>query len=221
VPASEKLAYVFRVVAFVETDVLTAAARGLRALDRNAVKGRLKKFDVMRVGSAHLNAQRHAVSIGEHRSLGSQFTAIGRVFPSFFPHPEAIWSSLRPRFANSTESLFVGRTPKARPSTTCGRRPPRSILGSNDATYSPNHTRSALLSIDSLCVIRRKCRWQSFASRHAVDHLDDSFDSEAKMAPSAARVGWEESRNAVSVFSPLETPPCKYKKSDESLSVRG
>ncbi len=102
-PASEKLANVFRVVAFVEADVLVAAVRGLRALDRNGIERRLKKLDVVRVGAAHLNAQRHAVSVGEHRPLGSQFTAIGRVFPGFFPHPEATWSSLRPRFANSTE----------------------------------------------------------------------------------------------------------------------
>ena len=105
----EKLTNIFRVVAFVETDVLVSTSGRLRAFDGNAIEGCLKKFDVVRVGAAYFNAQWHTVAIGEHGSLGAQFPAISRVFTGFFPHPEATSSSLRPRFANSTGCLGVRR----------------------------------------------------------------------------------------------------------------
>ena len=219
-PAPKELANILRVVAFVEADMLLLAARWLRALDRNAVEGRLQEFDVVRVSATHLDAQWNAVPVGEHRPLRPQLASIRRVFPGFFPLPEAIWSSLRPRFANSIGCLVVLRTPAAPPSTNCGRRRPSSIPGSNDARYSPNYIRVALPSTGSRCVIRRKCRLQRFSSRHAVDHLYGSCDSEATTAASGAKVHREEAKRNDSVFSPLEIPPCKHKMSDRSLSVR-
>ncbi len=168
-PTPKKLANVFRVVTLVQADVLASAGSWLRAFNRKAIKGCFKKFNVVRVSAAYFDAQRHAVAIGEHRLLGSQFAMICRVFPGFFPHPEAIWSSLRPRFANSIGCLLVRRTPAARLSIIYGRRQVPSIPGSDGARCSPNHTRAALLSTGSLCATRRKFRWQPFSSRHAAD----------------------------------------------------
>lgn len=220
VPASKELANVLGVVAFVEADALLLAGGWLRAINGNAVEGRLQEFDVVRVSTAHLNAQRNASSIGEHRSLRSQLTSIRRVFPGFFPLPEATSSSLRPRFANSTGCLVLRRTPATPPSTTCGRRRPPSIPGSNGAACSPNHTRVVLISTGSPCAIRRKCRLRPFSSQHAADRLYGSSDSEATTAASDAKVHREEAKNTASMFSPLKTPPCKRKMSDRSLSVR-
>jgi hypothetical protein len=77
------------VIAFVEAHVLSS--RGwLRAVDRNAIKGGFKKFDIVGVGSADFDSQRNAASVSEHRPLGSQLAAIGRIFACIFPRPEAI-----------------------------------------------------------------------------------------------------------------------------------
>ena len=220
VPALKKPTNVFRIVAFVETGVLGFAACWSRAFDRNAVEGRLKKLDVVRIGAAHLNAQRHAASIGEHRPFGSQFATIGRVFAGFFPLPEATWSSLRPHFANSTGCLFVCRTLGARPSTTCERRRPPSIPGSNDARCSPTQTPLALLSTGSPFAIHRKYRWRRFSSRRAAGHLYDSCDSAATTAGAAAKIHRAKAKRNASVCLPLDTPPCKEKTCDQIHSLR-
>ena len=101
----QKLTHVFRVVAFVEADMLMPTTGRLRPIDGGAIESRFEKLDVVGVGAAHFHAQSNATSVGEYRSLGTQLATIGRVFTGIFPRPEAIWSSLRPRFANSTECL--------------------------------------------------------------------------------------------------------------------
>jgi len=102
VPTFEKLADRFGVVTFVEAYVL-AARRRLRAMDGHAIECGFKKLDVVSIGATDLHSKRHASGVSQHRSLGSQLAAIGRVFASIFPHPEATWSSLRQHLANSTE----------------------------------------------------------------------------------------------------------------------
>ena len=102
VSASEELADVVGMIAFVEADVLSSSCR-LRSMDRNAVEGGFEKFDIVSVGATDLHSQGYAACVSEHRSFGSQLAAIGRIFAGIFPHPEATWSSLRPHFANSTE----------------------------------------------------------------------------------------------------------------------
>ena len=89
VSAFEKFADRFGVVAFVEAHVLAASGR-LGAVDRNAIECGFKKFDVVSVGATDLHSKRNASGVSQHRSLGSQFAAIGRVFACIFPHPEAI-----------------------------------------------------------------------------------------------------------------------------------
>jgi hypothetical protein len=200
VPSLKKLANVLRVVPFVKTDVLVATAGRLRTLDRNTVERRFQEFDVVRVGAAYFNTERHTATVSEHRPLGSQLATIGRVFPGFFPHPVATWSSPRPRFASSTECLLVRRTPIATPSTTCERLPQRSIFGSNDATCFPNHTRWAPLSTGTPSAAHRKCRPQPSSNHSAGDHRGDSFDSVARAAQSAATVHRGDATRTASAF---------------------
>lgn len=84
--------------------LLTLRCR-LGALNRNAVESLCEQFYIVGVGTADFDTQRNTTGISENRPLGTQLAAIGRVFAGFFPRPEAISSSLRPRFANSTECL--------------------------------------------------------------------------------------------------------------------
>ena len=105
VASLEKLLHVLRMVTFVQADVLTTARCGFGSGDRDAVESRLKKFDVVSVGAADFDSQRDTATVSENRPLGSQLATIRRVFACIFPHPEATWSSLRQRIANSTEYL--------------------------------------------------------------------------------------------------------------------
>src|SRR5690606_30384680 len=109
VATCEKLADLFRVVPLVEAHVLRMPRPGLRTLDRQAIECRLKKFNVVRVGTTYRYAQRNAASVGENRTFGTELTTIGRVLACIFPRPEAIWSSLRPCSASSSQSLFARR----------------------------------------------------------------------------------------------------------------
>ena len=105
VTAFEKSLDVLRMVTLIQIDVLAANGRGLWPGDRDAVESRLEKFDVVCIGTADLDSQRDTATVSEDRTLGTQLTAISRIFACIFPHPEATWSSLRPRFANSTGCL--------------------------------------------------------------------------------------------------------------------
>jgi hypothetical protein len=216
----EKLTHVFRVVTFVETDVLMPTGSRLRARNRHAVESCLQKLDVMRVGTAHLHTQGDAATVGEYRSLRSQLAAISRVFACIFPRPEAIWSSLRQRFANSTQSLLARRTPADIVSTTCETHPLQSTVGNNDATYFPNHTLGEPLSTSNRFAIRRKCPGQRLLDQPEGVRPDRFFDNEAARAASAAKVLRGDARNnVISVSSPLDTPPCRRLR-DKLPSVR-
>ena len=82
---------------------MLTSVRWLRAVYRDAVESGLEKFDVVRIRTTDRNTQRHTACISENGSLRSKFAAIGRVSACISPRPEAIWSSLRQHFANSTE----------------------------------------------------------------------------------------------------------------------
>ncbi len=219
-PTAKKFANVFGIVAFVETDVLLLAAGRLRAFDRNAVEGGWQEFDVVRVRAAYLNAQGNATSVSEQRPLDSQFATIGRVFPGFFPHPEATLSSLRPHSASSTRCLLARRTPATLPSTACGIRPRRPIVESNDVTCCPKQTRVALLSIGSPCATRKRFHGPLFSNQIVAGRPGRSFDGGATTVASVSKVHRVDTKRSASVISPSATPPCKNKMSDMSLSVR-
>lgn len=187
-PSTEKPANVLGVIAFVETDVLVATRGWLRTFDGNAVERCFKKFDVVRIGTTDFNTQRHATTVGKHRPLGSQLASIGRVFPSFFPHPAATSSSPRPRFASSTRCLEVRHTPRAMLSTVGKKRPVWSTLGSNDAKCFRNRTRGARLSTGIPCAVRRKCLPRLSLNQLAVALLRDSSDSEEEIVSAAATI---------------------------------
>lgn len=219
-PPLKKLANVLRVVAFIEADVLTSATGRLRPVDRNAVEGFLQKFNVVRIRAAHFHAQRHAATIGEQRPLGSEFAPIGRVFPGFFPHPEATWSSLRRRFASSTECLVVRRTQVAPPSTACERRRPPPLVGNNGGGCSRTRILLEPPSTDSRSATHRRCRWQPFSNHNEVALPGGSLGNAATTAASVAKVHPGDAKRTASVSLPLESPPCWHKMSEKSLFVR-
>jgi hypothetical protein len=213
----KKIANVFRVVAFIEADMLMPMRGGLRSVNWGTVKSSLQQLDVVRVSTTHLHTQRHTTSVGEYRSLGAQFTTIGRVFSCIFPHPEAIWSSLRPRFANSIGCLLARHTPRARLSTACETRPLQSIAGSSGVKYFLIRIHGEPLSTARQYATHRRCLERPFSDRPEGDPLSRWNDSVAAKAASAATVlQGDAKRNVISVSLPLRTPPC-WQMSDDLL----
>lgn len=217
----EKLTHLRRVVSFVETDVLMPTRGGLRPVDGNAIESGLKKLDVVRVRAADFDAQRNAASVGEHRAFRTQLTAIGGVLARIFPHPEAIWSSLRQRFANSTGCPSAHHIRASISSTTCGRRPLRSTAGSNDAVCCPSHIPETRLSTGNLFAVRKIFLEPLVSDRPAVDLLWGSLNNVAAVAGSAAKAPREVAKNYVIsvLLSPLKTPPC-WLTSDKLSAIR-
>ncbi len=216
----EKLANVFRVVAFVKADMLMPTSGRLRSVNGDAVKSCLQQLDVVRVGTTYLHTQRHTASVGEYRSLRAQLTTIGRVFTCIFPHPEAIWSSLRPRFANSIGCLLAHHTPRAKLSTACETHPLQSTPGSSGAKCFLNRIRGEPLSTARQYATHRRYPERPFSDRPEDAPLFRWKDSvEAKVAFASRVLRGDAKRNVISVSLPLRTPPCRQ-MSDDLLSVR-
>ena len=100
-------------VSFIQAEMLWLALRGLWTLHWNVVVRGRHQFLIVHIGAIHRGRQRHATTIDQHRTLDAELAAIGRVFPGFFPHPAAIWSSPRPCSAISSRSLSARRIPAA------------------------------------------------------------------------------------------------------------
>ena len=109
-------------ISFVQAEVLPAASWRTRTGHWDGVQSFGSQFLVMSVRAGDRDAQGHAPTIGEHRTLDAQFATIGRVFACLFPPRGAPWSSLRRCFANPTGCLSTRRTPGARPAT-AGEKP--------------------------------------------------------------------------------------------------
>jgi len=103
----------------------------------------------MRIGTAYIDSQRDAASIGQQGSLDTEFPAIRRVFPGFFPHPVATWLSPRPCFATPTGYPLVHRIPVVTFSKVCEKPPVGSTPENRYVTRCPSHTHAVQLSIGS------------------------------------------------------------------------
>ena len=79
-PSASSLANRFGIVPLVRTKMLLLPRRRLRAAERNAGQSLLHQGLIMRIGAIHRCADRHASTVGQHRSLHPQLAAIGRVF---------------------------------------------------------------------------------------------------------------------------------------------
>src|SRR4051794_1414514 len=86
----------FARISFVEAKMLRVLLYRLRTLDRNAVERPCHQLLVRHIGAFQGDRQGHAAAIDQRRPFDTDFAPIGRVFPGFFPHPAATWSSPRP-----------------------------------------------------------------------------------------------------------------------------
>ena len=174
----------------------------------------------MRIGAAYIDGQRHAASVGQHGSLDAKFSSICRVFPGFFPHPVATWSSPRPCFATPTGFLLAHRIPAMLSSTVCGRFPTWSTPESSCAAYCPSHIHAEPLSIGSRYAKYRRCHLRFAVAANAVARLYGLRDISATMEPSAPTTRPEDAKHKKYVPSSSFSPPCKAWINQSVSSIR-
>src|SRR3990172_11249292 len=121
-------------VPFVETQMLlrapaAGASNGYRS------KRVSQKSLVVRVGAGNRDTQRNATGVGQHRSFDPELTAVGGIFPGFFPLPAATWWSRRPELASAKRSLASDHISAAPVSKTAAKYPTASTLENSDGRY--------------------------------------------------------------------------------------
>ncbi len=72
--------------------MMIPTSRGARASHRDARQSGFEKFLVVNIRALDGHGQGNAATIGEHRTLHAEFTAICGIFAGFFPRPAAPWS---------------------------------------------------------------------------------------------------------------------------------
>lgn len=137
-------------IRFIQAEMLLVATAGLGTWGGDAAKSFRGQRLVMGVGSADRDSNRDATSVSEYRALGAELSAIGRVFPGFFPRRGATWSSSHLSSATSKRYRGGGRTPSGRPSRDDRRCRAVPTLESSDAPCSNIQTREVTPSIGNL-----------------------------------------------------------------------
>src|SRR5579862_2410208 len=200
-------------VAFVEAQVLAAAATRAWPLHRNRTQRRLQKLLVVSISPGNRNSQRHAAAISEHRALHTELTAIGRVFAGFFPRPAVTSSSLRPPLAIATRSRSRRRISAGRLSRTAATRPVAPTPESNDARCWTSRTAAVRLSTGSRFAASNRYHRRRPVDSHAGDRPWGWDDTWATAAPAASTFSpafsqtYHSNRNAC-------TPPCYHQPAD-------
>ena len=80
----------YRVIPFVQTQVLGFLLGGLWSFDHNGVQGRLQQLGIVHVCSRNHNAQGAALSIHKETALGTSLATVRRVGPNQVPPKRAL-----------------------------------------------------------------------------------------------------------------------------------
>src|SRR5215212_1472679 len=147
------------VEAFVEAEVLRAAARRPGPPDRDGLERRAHQLVVVAVGPVDHRPEGDAAAVGQHRAFHPALAAVRRVAAGFSPRPAAPCPSPRPAPARSRRCR-AGRRRPAAPRARTPRTPrPRSTLGSAGAPRTTSRCASpSARSTGSPCAARRRWR---------------------------------------------------------------
>ena len=150
----------FAAVAFIQAEMLLVSSHRLGTRHGQRPQRGPQQSDVVRVRAGDRNADRHAASICHDGSLDAELTAIGGVFPGFFPRRAVPWSWLRPTLATATRSRASRRTFAGIVSKGDERPGVGSIPESTDAPCWRNRTAAATPSTGSPSATGRKFHWR-------------------------------------------------------------
>ena len=201
-------------VAFVQTKMLTLMSARTRSADGDRVEGCGNQLLIVRIRAGDGNPQRDAASISEHRPFDAQLSAIGRVFPGFFPHPAATSLSRRPYSAIAIRYPCADRTCEGKPSRAAGRRPYSPTPESSDALCWASRRGAAMPSTDSLYAVGKRFHWSPPANSRAAARLCDLRDIWAATVRSAATVFPEFAQTYPA--NPIAYPPPCLRPEDSS-----
>ena len=181
------------IIALVAAQMLRTTRGGAGTANRKTVQRGMKQLLVMHIGAGDGQAQRHAPTIGQHRTLDPQLAPIGGILPGFFPRPRVPWCSIRQDSATAIGCPAGHRTVGAGTSKVCGTDGVAPTPGSSGARNCRSRIPSAMLSIGNPCVRRRRCRWQPFADpasavrRAEIWGISGKKDSMRAQRPSGMR----------------------------------
>lgn len=207
-------------VAFVEAEMLPAAAPRTRSRHGNAGQRFLHESLIVSVGSGHRHRQRNATTVSQHRTLDTEFSAVGGVFSGFFPRPAVTSSSPHPNFAISTRCRAVDHTPSGKLATISRRHPTLATPESSDVPCSTNQSTWATPSTGNPCGASKRFRQSRAVASRAGDRPSGWVDTVVIRAPVVARVPrglaqtFRSSRNAF-------LPPCCREETSVPCSTSG
>jgi len=163
------------IIAFVQTHTLWLLLRRFRPRHYQTVEGGTHQLHVLSVRAVYRQTQRDAMSLGQQRAFHPRFAAIRRIGSGFFPHPMALWSSLRPCSASSNQSRAVRQIALPPPATAAETRLLRPIPESGHERWIWRISRSgSRLPTDSRFAARRRWRRHSDGQEHAdAPHQSD------------------------------------------------
>ena len=197
-------------VPFVETQMLPHAASA-GASNRYRAKRVSQKPLVVSVGAGNRDAQRNAAGIGQNRSLAPELTAVGGIFPGFFPRPAATWWSRHRELASAKRCLACDCISAAPVSKTAAKYPGVSTLGNSDERYWDCQTVAGVPSTGNRCATDKEYRWRQRAGSRGVVQPLSVVDTSAASAQAAAR-DFRASKQTCPANRSASTPPCKQRR---------
>src|SRR5215213_4404440 len=136
--------WLVKVEAFVEAEVLRAAARRPGPPDRDGLEGGAHQLVVVAVGPVDRRPDGHAAAVGQHRALDPALAAVRRVGAGFSPRRAGPCPSPRPAPATPNRCRAGRRRPAAprarTPRTPRPRSTPGSAGGPKTTSRCPSHS---------------------------------------------------------------------------------
>ncbi len=141
-------------------DTDAAVAPSARSSNGDRSKRVSQQTLVVSVGTVNRDAQRNAAGVSQYRSFDPQLTAIGGIFPAFFPRPAATWLSRRPPTAIAKRCRVSDRTSAAPASRIAAKYPGVSTLGNSDEPYWGCQIVGGVPSTGSRCATDKEYHWR-------------------------------------------------------------
>jgi len=161
----------FCIVTFIRAKMLFFARPRLWTPHRNTLKRFGDQFLIMHVGAGDGDPDGHSSAVCQHGPFDAQLATIGRVFPGFFFHPVAPWSSPRPNSAIPSRFPSIRRTLPEHVAITFGTLHVEPTLESRNGWRCLTRIARALPSTDNQSAAHTKFQSRRFAKADAGARL--------------------------------------------------
>lgn len=198
-------------VTLVQTEMLFASSGRPGARNGDRLQRGSQEFRIVSIGASDRDANWHATRVRDNGTFDAELTAIGGVFPGFFPRRAVPWSWPRPTLATAIRSRVWRHTFAGIASRSDERCVVGSIPESTDARCWTSRTAAATLSTGSRCATGRRFHQRHRADLPEDDRPSDYVDTWATAAPTAATFSPASAQTDHSNRNAF-LPPCEEKK---------